>query len=213
MIKGKPSQEKLPAHAVFVLFFCCFFFNILFPWDRNPMLNTLPALLERLHQIKIHKGSTDLTKIQWECQKTMQVNNQKDAHDWRKDLRICPSMIISRRLFVVHYSLPPLLVRPHFNPLDVPPIEAFYCYHEWQDHAFSADCCPFQHRLRSFLLTESGHFFLFLLLLLSTSCIFSPFILPSSLVPSLFLSITWSMESDCSIDLLQYSNTSPEDDS
>lgn len=47
------------------------------------MLNTLPALLERLHQIKIHKGSTDLTKIQWECQKN-NAGKQSKRYKWVK---------------------------------------------------------------------------------------------------------------------------------
>lgn len=44
----------------------------------------------------------------------------KDAEGWRKDLRICLYMIMCQRLFVVHYSLPPLLVLSHFHPLDLP---------------------------------------------------------------------------------------------
>lgn len=111
---------------------------------------------------------------------------------WRKDLRICLSMIICQRLFVVHYSLPPLLVLSHFHPLDLPWLSPSTVTTSDRAMLFSADCCPSKHRLRSLVLTESGHLFLWpcLIALLSTSCIFSLFIFLSSLVPSFFLWIT-----------------------
>lgn len=78
------------------------YFNILVPGDCSPMPTTLSALLGSCIN-QNSKGSRDLTKVQQQCQKTMEVNNQDGVKDWRVHLRICLSFM-SRRLFVVPHS-------------------------------------------------------------------------------------------------------------